>query len=107
MGTSPSSVSKQISRFEKEVGVRLITRSTHRLTLTEAGRKLYERAARIVNEIDAAIHDVHEVNETLTGVIRVHLSPGTGLTLVLAAILEFVKFHPSVDADRKLTRLEG
>lgn len=103
MGTSPSSVSKQISRLESEVGARLISRSTHHLILTEAGRNFFERAARIVNEIDAAIHDVRDVSENLTGVIRVHLSPGTGVSIVLAPILDFMKLHPALDLQLTLS----
>src|SRR5258708_28728309 len=47
-------VSKTIAQLEKRLGVRLLLRSTHGLTPTEAGRNLYERAKRSIEEAHEA-----------------------------------------------------
>jgi DNA-binding transcriptional LysR family regulator len=47
-------VSKTIAQLEDWLGVRLLLRSTHRLTPTEAGRNFYDRAKRAIEEADEA-----------------------------------------------------
>ena len=49
-----STVSKTIAQLEDRLGVRLLLRSTHGLTLTEAGRNFYERARRTIEEAEQA-----------------------------------------------------
>ncbi|HLE94414.1 MAG TPA: LysR family transcriptional regulator, partial [Sulfuricaulis sp.] len=44
---TPSAVSKQISRLESRLGVRLLNRTTRHISLTDEGRLFYERSARI------------------------------------------------------------
>ena len=51
---SKATVSKAISRIEKKFGTRLFNRTARRLAVTEAGRQLYERAAHILAEGEAA-----------------------------------------------------
>jgi len=45
MGLTKSAVSKRINRLELQLGLRLLQRTTRAMSLTEAGRVLYERAA--------------------------------------------------------------
>jgi DNA-binding transcriptional LysR family regulator len=47
-------VSKTITQLEERLGVRLLLRSTHGLTPTEAGRNFYERAKRSIEEAEQA-----------------------------------------------------
>jgi len=54
LGVAKSSVSKQISRLEDELGVRLLNRTTRRLSLTEAGQTFYQGCQRVVAEAAAA-----------------------------------------------------
>ena len=54
LGLSPSAVSKLIARLEDRLGVRLLQRTTRRVTPTAEGRLFYERAREILDEIDAA-----------------------------------------------------
>ena len=54
LGTAPSSVSRQINELEAALGARLFNRTTRKLSLTEAGRLYYGRAAKIVAEVDDA-----------------------------------------------------
>ena len=48
LGMAPSSVSRRISELEKALGVRLLQRTTRKLSLTEAGETYYERSRDIV-----------------------------------------------------------
>lgn len=88
---TPSAVSKQISRLEAELGTRLMNRSTHDLCLTEAGKVYYCHCLRIIREMDLATEAIHEVNTTLSGTLKLHVTPGIGRQIVLPALTEFMK----------------
>ena len=64
-------VSKTIAQLEDRLAVRLLLRSTHRLTPTEAGRNFYERAKRAIEEADEAELGARGAAVTLSGRLRV------------------------------------
>jgi DNA-binding transcriptional LysR family regulator len=49
---TPSTVSKLIGRMEDRLGVRLVERSTRRLSLTDEGRLFYERSGALLTDLD-------------------------------------------------------
>ena len=63
-------VSKTIAQLEDWLGVRLLLRSTHRLTPTEAGRNFYDRAKRAIEEADEAELAARGAAATLSGRLR-------------------------------------
>jgi DNA-binding transcriptional LysR family regulator len=71
LGTTTSTVSKRIARFEETLGVRLIQRTTRSLALTEAGRALYEQGRRMLRELDAAKESVAQIGAAPRGLLRV------------------------------------
>jgi DNA-binding transcriptional LysR family regulator len=99
LNLTPSAVSKQVSRIEADLGVRLLNRSTHELFLTDAGKIYHERCLRILRDINLAREAVHEANATLTGTLKLHLTPGTGQQLVLPALRQFLKEHQGLTVD--------
>lgn len=62
LGYSKAAVSRQIARLEASLGVRLLDRTTRTVSLTSAGREMYGRCARIVDE-------VNEANRVVTGML--------------------------------------
>ena len=54
LGLPLSTVSRQLSRLEEQLGARLVTRTTRRLSLTETGRVYLDACRRILEEVDAA-----------------------------------------------------
>ena len=54
LGSAPSSVSRQIGELEDDLGARLLHRTTRKLSLTDAGRLYYERASKILVDVDEA-----------------------------------------------------
>jgi DNA-binding transcriptional LysR family regulator len=64
-------VSKTIAQLEDWLGVRLLLRSTHGLTPTEAGRSFYERAKRSIEEAEEAELAARGAGATLSGRLRV------------------------------------
>ena len=66
-----SAISKTIAQLEDRLGVRLLLRSTHGLTPTEAGRNFYERAKRTIEEAEQAELAARGDATTLQGRLRV------------------------------------
>jgi DNA-binding transcriptional LysR family regulator len=92
-------VSKTVAQLEDRLGVRLLLRSMHRLTPTEAGRSFYERAKRAIDEADEAELAARGAAATLSGRLRV-CSPLTfARLLVMPRLSIFLSEHPSLDID--------
>src|SRR5580692_1958092 len=67
-------VSKTVAQLEDRLGARLLLRSTHGLTPTEAGRNFYERAKRAIEEAEEAELVARGTHAGLTGSLRVSAS---------------------------------
>jgi len=92
-------VSKTIAQLEERLGVRLLLRSTHGLTPTEAGRGFYERARRAIEEADEAEHAARGAGATLSGRLRICAAVTFARLHVLPRLPVFLEQHPSLDID--------
>jgi len=72
LNMAPASVSNHVQSLEDRLGVRLMNRTTRKLSLTEAGRIYYERCTRILAELDAAENSVSSLNTVPRGTLRVN-----------------------------------
>ena len=95
LGMAPSSISRQINELETALGVRLFHRTTRKLSLTEAGQIYYERAGRIITEVDEARLAVSELGSP-TGILRVTIPTGIGRELIVSAVPAFLARYPGV-----------
>ena len=92
-------VSKTIAQLEDHLGVRLLLRSTHRLTPTEAGRNFYDRAKRSIEEAEKAELAARGTAATLMGRLR-FCAPLTFARLhIMPRLPVFLAEHPSLDID--------
>ncbi|MEH6631173.1 MAG: LysR family transcriptional regulator [Halopseudomonas aestusnigri] len=96
MGVPQSSASRMISRLEERLGARLLQRSTRNLTLTEAGQIYFERASRIVTELDQAAEAVRDVNAAPKGLLRVAAPASFGRQFIAPALKEFHDLYPDI-----------
>ena len=94
-----SAVSKAIAQLEERIRVRLLLRSTHGLTPTEAGRIFYERAKRSVEEAEEAEFGARGAVTTLSGRLRIHATVAFGRLCVLPRLPGFLAEHPALDID--------
>lgn len=103
LGLAPSSVAKSVARLENELGARLFHRTTRSVTLTEEGRRLYEKAARLLQEIEAL--DLGSVggDDEPAGVLRIGAPIGYGGRVVLPALTQLRERYPSLDIDLRLS----
>jgi len=60
LGIARSAISRHVSLLEKSIGIRLLNRTTSRLSLTEAGETYFQSCARIVAEADMATQRVSQ-----------------------------------------------
>lgn len=103
LGTSKSLVSKQVGILESALGVRLLNRTTRRMSLTEIGAAYYEHCARIAQEIDAAGETVTQLQVEPRGVLRL-TSPVIFASMHLAPALEtFLARHEGVEVELNAT----
>ena len=87
-GQSPSAVARQVSSIESELGVQLLLRTTRCLTLTEAGRVLYERAVGILEQVAGAKREATATSNQVRGTVRLTCWPTLGKRLVLPCLPE-------------------
>lgn len=93
---TPSAVSKQIGRLEDRLAVRLFNRTTRRLGLTEEGAAFYERASRILADLEDAAESVSGLKAVPRGRLRVTLPTAYGILHLLPALPDFMARHPEV-----------
>ncbi|CAM5592047.1 MULTISPECIES: LysR family transcriptional regulator [Streptomyces] len=88
-------LSRQIRAFEQEMECTLLVRSTRSVELTDAGKRLYEEAQRILATVASAVRRVHDVDR---GVQRLVVAFCSGL-YVSEALRAFSSRHPEVETD--------
>lgn len=94
-GLAKAAVSQRIARLERRLGVQLLRRSTRRLSVTEAGMRLYEHASALL-EVARAADGALDSDEQLRGKLRLN-APGSIHRGELArALASFLAQHPGV-----------
>jgi len=95
-------VSKNVARLERELGVRLLHRSTRKLGLTEEGRLFYEKCVNPLRELEGARTAARERAGSASGTVRVTSITPFGLSFVLPLIPAFTSLHPKVEVELHL-----
>ncbi len=93
---TPSAVSKQITRLEDRLGVRLLTRTTRQLHLTEEGSEFYERSVRILADLEEAEQAVSRADAAPRGTLRVSCGVSFGKYQISPLVSEFLTRYPDV-----------
>ncbi len=102
LGLSKSAVSKQVGRLEDRLGVRLLNRTTRRLSLTEAGTAFYAGCRQLVADAEAAEGAVSHLASAPRGTLRVNAPMSFGLAHVAPAMPEFLGRYPELSVDLQL-----
>jgi DNA-binding transcriptional LysR family regulator len=92
-------VSKTIAQLEDRLQVRLLLRSTHGLSTTEAGQRFYERARRAIEEADEAELEARGAGTSLTGRLRVSAATTFARLHVIPRLPAFLAAHPEIEID--------
>lgn len=95
-GIARSMVTRQIAQLERTLGVKLMTRSTRRLSLTTAGSAYLEKCRDILDLVASAETGLAEQHQTVRGAVRISLPLSYGITRLAPLLLEFAEHYPEV-----------
>lgn len=96
LGLTPAAVSRNVAMLERNLGVRLLQRSTRRITLTEAGERFLDSIGGSLDTLQSAIEETASGAAEPAGVLRVSLSPTLGQAYILPLLPDFLRRYPRV-----------
>jgi DNA-binding transcriptional LysR family regulator len=96
---SKAAVSRYVDALEQRIGVRLLHRTTRRLSLTEEGRIFYQRARDILDAMDDAEAEVSSRILVPGGLVRVNLPLSFGMSHLAPLWGNFIAAFPQIDLD--------
>jgi len=99
LGLSKASVSRLVQRLEDRLGVRLLNRTTRRLSLTEAGRTFYDGAHRMLAEAASAEAAVTQLAARPTGTLRLSVPMSFGARHLGPLLADFLAACPDLGVD--------
>jgi DNA-binding transcriptional LysR family regulator len=102
-GLPKSSVSRQVARLERDLGVRLLQRTTRHLGLTDAGQAFFDRVRGAIAGLEEAADAVRELGSEPRGVVRVTAPADAGSLGIAEAVVRFVRRHPAIHVELVLT----
>lgn len=98
-----STLSDRIASLERELGVALLVRTTRRLTVTEAGRELYDHCAAAVTAMLSAAERVTSRGPHPTGTLRITAPADFAAGELAAAVRDYRRRYPDVQVETHLT----
>lgn len=99
LGLSPPVASMHITKLEEALGVKLIHRTTRKVSLTEEGREFLPHAEEVLNAVDSAKASVGAGSFTPQGTIRVTAPASFGRMHIVPALKGFIEAYPELKVD--------
>ena len=103
MGVTPPSVSKRLAALEARLGVRLLHRTTRRISLTPEGETYLGEGARVLADLDALERTVSGAKALPRGLLKVSATLGFGRRHVAPALSKFALAYPEVEVQLHLS----
>lgn len=101
LGMSPAAVTRAVTALETRLGVLLFTRTTRKVSLTQAGERLQADAARILAELDAAEASATGLHAAVRGVLRVTAPVMFGQRFLAPVMRDFLDRNPEVGVEAR------
>ena len=98
-----TTVSRRVAALEREVGVRLVQRTTRSLNVTDAGRLYYEQSSQALRTIEEANLRLAEARVEPSGTIRISAPVGFGGHFFTGAVFDFLAAYPKTKVELYLT----
>jgi DNA-binding transcriptional LysR family regulator len=108
LGVTPPAVTQRLQQLEARIGVRLLDRTTRRISLTDEGELYFERAAQLATDYDEMIETLRSRRSLVRGRLRVHATLGFGRQYIAPALTRFHAMYPELEialtlSDRRVT----
>jgi DNA-binding transcriptional LysR family regulator len=100
---APSMVTRSIAALEEEVGVRLMQRTTRKLSLTQAGEGYHEHMLGVLEALEQANAELSEHAEQPKGSVRITASVAYGQTVLMPLLPALHDLHPELEIDLLLS----
>jgi DNA-binding transcriptional LysR family regulator len=98
LNLSTATISGQVQALEDSLGVRLLNRTTRKVSLTDIGREYYERCAQILHELDEADELANALQLAPRGKLRVHCNPSM-VRFIAPVVAAYLRDNPDVSVD--------
>jgi DNA-binding transcriptional LysR family regulator len=96
-------ISKHVRELEDQLGIKLLNRTTRRVSLTEVGALFYERCAPLLSELSELESLASQLHTTPRGQLRISAPLAFGTARVAPALADFTRLYPDVTIDLILT----
>jgi DNA-binding transcriptional LysR family regulator len=101
-GTTPSAVSRSVSRLEQEMGSKLLHRSTRKLRLSDAGKTVYAHALEMLESARLAMDAAGSAQQVAQGTLTLSVPKAVGRFVIHPLMTEFLTRFPQVDVCLRL-----
>jgi DNA-binding transcriptional LysR family regulator len=91
-----STVSRRLIQFEESLGIKLLHKTTRKITLTALGTSYLERCERVVREVEEAKSYLDSVTTKAAGELRVTMPTDLGIHWLAGFLVDFARRHPDV-----------
>jgi DNA-binding transcriptional LysR family regulator len=102
LGVTPSAVSRQISRLEDALGIKLLQRTTRQLALTESGKVTLDYCKQMIESADNAVKASSSGSSTVKGLLRVAAPKSLASRVLRPLFVEFLKCYPEIQLHLKV-----
>jgi DNA-binding transcriptional LysR family regulator len=99
LGMSTTALSNVVGKLERQIGVRLLNRTTRSVSLTDAGRTFVGQIGPAVESIHQAMNTARSQQETPSGTLRINAFATAAREILAPLVLEFLRRNPQVHID--------
>jgi len=99
LGLTGPAVSKQVQALEAKLGIKLLYRTTRRVSMTEEGAIYFERARKAIEDLIEAEQQIEEMKECPTGKLKVNAPLSFGNQYLVEPIAQFARQYPDVELE--------
>ena len=103
LNTSVAQISRRVASLEERLAVKLLNRTTRRVSLTEAGQLYYQQCKHLVEGLELAELAVTQMQSTPKGMVKVTAPVTFGEQNLAPLLHQFLELYPQVDLDLMLT----
>lgn len=103
LGVTPPAITARLAQLEKRLGVRLLNRTTRRISVTHEGEMYLATGGRLLVELQELEQAISSSKAVPKGLLRVNATFGFGRRHIAPAVVEFARRYPEVEVQLELT----